>query len=65
MNRCNCNCDCCHEDEYEDDDESMYEECEDCGKYNCMCREINECHCGAWQWSSKRQEMIMVGDCIC
>lgn len=50
-----------HEEDEEDFDEP--EECDDCGRINCICEYVNNCHCGAWQWGNAGP--IHVADCIC
>jgi hypothetical protein len=67
MEKCNCKCTCgyCEEPDIDDEDRREPEPCDDCGKWNCACREIEECHCGAWRWSSTKKEMVLQGDCIC
>jgi hypothetical protein len=58
---------CGHEEEEEQDheDHNEPEQCDDCGSWNCMCSEIDNCHCGAWKWSSTKNEMVRISDCIC
>ena len=47
----------------DDDDDDIVEECDDCGRINCICDIASGCTCGAWVWSSKG--LAHVSDCIC
>lgn len=47
------------DDEYDDDPE----ECDDCGRMNCICDYVNNCSCGAWKWGNNGP--MHVADCIC
>lgn len=49
---CDNNCDCMRN--YDP------EECEDCGKFECVCYEVNNCTCGAWT-----PKGYHISDCIC
>jgi hypothetical protein len=63
MNKCpNCN----YEDEdHEDEMEEDVGPCDECGRDCCICRDIEECNCGSWQWSERKKEYIMISDCCC
>lgn len=52
-------------DSMDEDSDFGPEECDDCGKENCMCHEIDRCRCGAWAYSSAKKQMVLVSDCCC
>jgi hypothetical protein len=60
-----CNCKCHEEEDDYNEENHDPEPCDDCGKWDCMCREIEHCSCGAWAWSSSSKQMVRRSDCIC
>lgn len=49
--------------DFDDDFEDEPEECDDCGRLNCICEYVNGCTCGAWRWGNSGP--VHVADCIC
>jgi len=50
--------------EPDDEDYSEPEECDGCGRMDCVCYFAQDCKCGAWIMSNQGR-MIHVADCIC
>lgn len=54
--------------ENEPDDEEDYnddpEECDVCGRQNCICDDVADCTCGAWKYVPAKG-YFRVADCIC
>lgn len=63
-NKCGRNCDCALPDDFyledEEDDDYQPEECDMCGRFDCVCDSIMNCTCGAWTKTGAH-----IADCIC